>query len=132
MKNIPSKKYAISLYESIKNVEEDKISDILKSFVRILIKNKDVNKVSKIIKAFRDHYNEEENNLEITVTTANKIDQDIIELIKKKLNVSLNKEIEIKTETDEKLIGGMILRYHDTIIDGSVKKRIELLAETFK
>lgn len=132
MKNISSKKYAISLYESIKNVDENKISNILKSFVGILIKNKDINKVGKIIKAFKEYYNEQENNLEITVTTANQIDQDVMELIKKKLNGSLNKEIEIRTETNGELIGGMVMKYNDTIIDGSVKKRIELLAETFK
>ncbi|XOU93879.1 MAG: ATP synthase F1 subunit delta [Candidatus Kerfeldbacteria bacterium] len=132
MKNIPPKKYAISLYESIKNVDEHKLSDILKSFVGILIKNKDVNKVEKIIKAFRNYYNEQENNLEITVTTAEKIDQNILDMIKNKLSGSLNKEIEIKTGTDEKLIGGMVIKYNDTIIDGSVQRRIELLAETLK
>ncbi len=132
MKNIPSKKYAISLYESIKNVEEDKVSDILKSFVGILIKNKDIKNADKIIKAFRDYYNKQENNLEITVTTAEQIDQSVVDMISKKLNESLNKDIEIKTETDGTLVGGMIMRYNDTIIDGSVRRRIELLAETLK
>jgi len=132
MRNISPRKYAISLYESLCDIQKNEISAVIKSFVSLLVRNKDISKADKIVKAFRKFYCEKENILEVSVTTAGLLDDDIKAMVIKQLNGSLNKEIELQATTDKSTIGGIILKYDDTVVDGSVKRRIELLADFLK
>lgn len=132
MKNISPKKYAISLYESIKEVKRGKISEVIKGFVKLIAINKDIGKANKIIKAFIEYYNDHENILEVTVSTARPLESRDKESIIKILNSSFDKEIELTDNVDDTLIGGIVLKYGDYIADGSVKKQISLLADSLK
>lgn len=132
MRKTTPKKYAISLYESLKDAEKDKITGILKSFIFLLVKNKQLAKADKIIEAFKRYANEQEGLLELSLFSAEKLDACLKDQIIEYLEQSLNKKIEAKDYTDKNLIGGIVLKYGDKVIDGSVKRRIELLAKTLK
>lgn len=132
MRKVSPKKYAISLYESLQVIEKEKIPEVIKSFVALLARNKDLKKADKIIKAFRDYLNEQERILEVSAISAWPLDSQFREEIIKHLTNFLNKEIELKEQTDKSLIGGVVLKYGDVVVDGSVKKRIELLADSLK
>jgi len=132
MRNISPRKYAVSLYESLSGVQKDGVPAIIKSFVNLLARYKDLSKAEKVIKAFRKIYCQGENILEVSVTTTQALDDEIKTEVINCLSGSLNKEIELQTETDKDLIGGIVLKYDDTVIDGSIKKRIALLADSLK
>jgi len=132
MRKISPKKYAISLYESLQGIEKREIPEVIKSFVALLARNKDLKKADKIVKAFRDYINEQERILEVLAISAEPLDSQFKEEIIDYLESSLNKEIELKEQTDKNLVGGVILKYGDVVVDGSVKKRIELLADSLK
>lgn len=132
MRKIIPKKYAISLYQSIKGVEKAQIPKLIKSFVELLIRNKDLSKASKIIKFFNEYANEQENVLEVMVTTAEELDESTKTSIINQLKTAMNKKIELRVSTSKKLIGGVVLQYGDTVTDGSVKRRIELMADSLK
>jgi F-type H+-transporting ATPase subunit delta len=51
--------------------------------------------------------------------------QKIVSVLKGKLN----KEINVHTKTDASLIGGVVIRAGDMVIDGSVRGRLNKLAE---
>jgi F-type H+-transporting ATPase subunit delta len=51
--------------------------------------------------------------------------QKIVSVLKRKLN----KEINVHTKTDASLIGGVVIRAGDMVIDGSVRGRLNKLAE---
>ncbi|HTO56710.1 MAG TPA: F0F1 ATP synthase subunit delta, partial [Pseudomonadales bacterium] len=42
------------------------------------------------------------------------------------------REIQLSARVDESLIGGAIIRAGDTVIDGSVKGKLDKLAETLQ
>ena len=44
------------------------------------------------------------------------------------LKRKLGREVSITTSTDESLIGGVVIKAGDTIIDGSMKSQLESLA----
>ena len=46
------------------------------------------------------------------------------------LKSKLGRDVSITTRTDESLIGGVIIKAGDTIIDGSMKSQLESLALT--
>jgi len=51
--------------------------------------------------------------------------------LQKSIETKLNKKIDIQLDVDPKIIGGMVLRIDNTIIDGSIKRQLEKIREHF-
>ena len=132
MQKITPKQYAISLYESVRDVDKEKIPQLIESFVSLIAKNKDLKKADKIIKAFRKYLCEQENIIEVAVVAAKPLDDQVRQKIIDQLKSSLNKTVELKEEQDTSLIGGAVLKYGDVVVDGSIKRRVELLTDSLK
>lgn len=121
---ITPKQYAISLYESTKNVDKVEIEKRIEKFVEILKKNNDLFLIAKIIEKYYEHYRNDKQISKIEITSNEKIDSEILNKIIQKFK----KQIEIEESIDESLIGGIIVRINDNLlIDGSVKKKLENL-----
>ena len=131
-KKLSPKKYAASLYEALRGVPKDKILVALKAFVDIIVRNKDLSKTPKIIEAFREYANEQENILEIDITSVGPLESETKQVIIKNLEASLDKKIVLNESSDPELLGGVVMRYGDAVINGSVQKRLELLHSTLK
>jgi F-type H+-transporting ATPase subunit delta len=132
MRSITPKKYAISLYESLHAVEKEKIPVLIKSFIALLIRNQDMKKVDKIIKAFVVYANTMEKRVEVTLYSAKPLHAGLKDTVVNQLQKTLDRDITVREEVDPSLLGGLILKYDDVIVDGSIKKRIELLANTLR
>ena len=121
---ITPKQYAISLYESTKNVDQVEIEKRIKRFIDILRKNNNLSLVDKIVDKFHECYREERNILKIEITSDAKVNPAILNKIIHKFN----NQIEVEEKIDKSLIGGMVIKVNDdTLIDGSVKRKLEEL-----
>ena len=69
-----------------------------------------------------------ENKVDAVVTSAAKLDQNQIDEIASALKKRLGCDVNIETEIDENLIGGAVIRAGDVVIDGSLRARLEGLA----
>ena len=72
---------------------------------------------------------EAENKVKVTVTAATQVDGAIAEQIKKALQQKLGRAVELTLAVDASLIGGAIIQADDMVIDGSVRTRLQRLAE---
>ncbi|AZM97842.1 MULTISPECIES: F0F1 ATP synthase subunit delta [Halomonadaceae] len=72
---------------------------------------------------------EHEQRVDVTVTSAYKLTAAQQTKLANALKKRLNREISITTQVDKTLIGGVILRAGDTVIDGSVRGRLNRLSE---
>ncbi|BCA93581.1 F0F1 ATP synthase subunit delta [Vreelandella aquamarina] len=72
---------------------------------------------------------EHEQRVEVLVTSAYALDSQQQTKLATALKKRLNREISITTQVDKALIGGVILRAGDTVIDGSVRGRLNRLSE---
>ncbi|MCG6656676.1 F0F1 ATP synthase subunit delta [Halomonas campisalis] len=70
-----------------------------------------------------------EKRVDVTVLSAYELDDKQQQKLAGALKKRLNREISITTQVDPKLIGGVILRAGDTVIDGSVRGRLNRLSE---
>lgn len=61
------------------------------------------------------------------VTTAAPIDKAAETAIRQQLSTLVGKQVEIRTHVDESIIGGIIARIGDQLIDGSVSNQLRLL-----
>lgn len=130
MRKITPKKYAQALYESLQGKDKKEIASAIGSFVQLMVRNKAISKSEKIVSAFQDYMNEQDGVQAVSVYSAHALSKSDKDEIKSGLKKALSKEIELVEYIDPELMGGVVLKYGDTVADGSVKKQIEILANT--
>ena len=65
------------------------------------------------------------------VRTAVKLDGDQEARLAKALSAATGKDVTVKVIVDPKIIGGVVARVGDVVIDGSVKHKLDILKENF-
>jgi F-type H+-transporting ATPase subunit delta len=98
--------------------------------VRILAQNGDLGKHEEIDNEFRKLKLESQGIKEAEVTLAKEaqMNHTIIE----ELNKVVKGKLEIKQKIDESIIGGVVVRVDDTLIDASVKTQLNNLNQSLK
>ncbi|MCR4284116.1 MAG: ATP synthase F1 subunit delta [Parcubacteria group bacterium] len=130
---ITPKEYAVGLFNSAYGKDEDEVKNIINKFVDLLIKNNDLSKAGKIYDIFSSLWNKAEGIVESEVTTAKKLDKESIESLKNFLiKQSKAKKMIIREKIDKNILGGMIVRYNDKILDRSLKTKIKNLSNSIK
>jgi F-type H+-transporting ATPase subunit delta len=126
--NILSQKYAVGLYELAEKTDKNEINGKLKDFVNFIIENKDHGKIEEIVNEFSKIWDKNIKELKVSVSSVHKLSNDskdiIIEYLKERTN---SDKIDFIENIDESVIGGVILRYGDKIIDASLKNNLNNL-----
>lgn len=116
--------YAKALFGAISETSPKDHDKVLDNFVKILAQQGDQNLLPEIEGHYHRLEMENKGIKEVKVITANKVDQK--ELVSQ-LNKLLGKNIEVKHKVDEGIIGGVVIRAGDTLIDASVKNSLQTL-----
>ena len=65
--------------------------------------------------------------IEVEVTSAIELPEETREKIKKRIEEATEQRVEIKETVREDIIGGLVLRFGDVIVDGSLKSKLSQL-----
>lgn len=123
---ISPKQYAISLYEATKGASKDEAEKLIESFVKVLRFNNDLSKEKRIIEEYYAHCRKQKGIAKLRVRSSEKLSPAIVSGIVK----HFAGQVEIEEEIDPGLIGGIAIEINDdTLIDGSVKKKLQDLKE---
>ena len=106
----------------------DHITEPVKRFVRVLADNERLNELPAISELFDDLKAEAERIINVLVTSAQALDTREIQELETALKAKLAQDVAIETQVDESLIGGVLVTAGDIVIDGSVKGRLQGLA----
>ena len=102
----------------------------LTNLVKLLAENGRLTALPEIASAYDSLKAEVENRVEVTLTSSSPVDDaqqtKMIEALKKRFG----RDVSLKVEIDENLIGGARLQADDLVIDGSVSAGLEKLATT--
>ena len=120
--------YAQALYESFQDTKPKDHDTIIENFVKVLQKNGDLSEYEKIIAVYEEYDRQQRGIKEVEVTTTGevKLNKGILD----ELNVVVGKNTEIKHKVDNNLIGGVVIKVDDTLIDGSVRNHLNNLHDT--
>ncbi|GAB3370556.1 F0F1 ATP synthase subunit delta [Spongiibacter taiwanensis] len=99
------------------------------NFIRILAENKRLSLLPLISELFEAQKAIQEQTVDVELTTALALDSASEENLAKKLQQKLQREVRITSVVDPKLLGGVVVRAGDLVIDGSVRGRLAKLAE---
>ena len=98
------------------------------NFLKLLLENRRIAVLPEISEHFEALKAKVENSVDAVVTSAAPLNADQEKEIAKSLKERLGREVRITTEIDETLIGGAVIRAGDVVIDGSLRARLEGLA----
>lgn len=115
-----------------KDVFEDELSNDMYKFLMLLIEKRRIYFLEIILESFRKLVHEHENIITVEVTTAVEMNSEIREKLKKRLNKFVDKKIDMKEHCDPDIIGGMVIKIGDYLIDGSIKSKLESLEDKIK
>ncbi len=100
------------------------------NFISLLAENDRLTALPEIATQFDALKAQAENKVKVTVTSATPVDAALAEQMTKALTTRFGRAVELKLEVDPSMLGGAIIRADDMVIDGSVRTRLQRLAET--
>jgi F-type H+-transporting ATPase subunit delta len=103
----------------------DQLDDAGRNLVRLLAENGRLSVLPEIAGQFEKLRAEAEKTLEATVTSAQDLSEAQQQQIAEAIKTRFGREVKLQLETDPSLIGGAIIRAGDTVIDGSLRGRLE-------
>lgn len=95
------------------------------NFIFVLIDENRLNCLSEIINFLQEKINFQNKLLLLEVTTAKDLNDEEKGYIKTRLENKFKQEILPDFKKDETIIGGMLIKLQDTVIDLSIKKKLE-------
>jgi F-type H+-transporting ATPase subunit delta len=101
-----------------------------RNLLQLLAENDRLTALPEIAAQFDALKAEAENKVKVTVTAATDVDDALAQQIKKALEQKLGRAVELSLAVDPALIGGAVIQADDMVIDGSVRTRLQRLAET--
>ena len=118
---------------NILNQVIDKISNnfrlevLFKNFLCFLITKRRFFYVQKILKNFNEICSEKRGELKAEIKSAKNLSQDEINKITQELSNNFKSEIKLNYTHDQGLIGGLVVQIGSTMIDTSIKKKLQQL-----
>ena len=103
---------------------ESKMEKISIEFMNLIIKNSRENILPQIADSFINLYKKKNNILDVTVTSATKLDNTAKKKIVEKIKKHFNGTIEMIEKVDASLIGGFIIQIDDKQIDASISSQL--------
>jgi|O1111metagenome_2_1110795.scaffolds.fasta_scaffold06315_2 F-type H+-transporting ATPase subunit delta len=104
---------------------EGKVSVYALNFVRILADKGRIAQFSQVVAAFQKLYNKHNNIQDVTAVTAVPLKPELALKLQKRLEELTGKRIVLQNQVDPAILGGVVLKLDNDLIDDSVRARLE-------
>jgi F-type H+-transporting ATPase subunit delta len=96
-------------------------------FLQVLAEKHRLPVLFRIRREFDDLWRKEQHLLEVSVTSAVALDEETVKGIGQKIEEQTGQRVELSSAVDPELIGGIVIRVGNKILDASVRNRLERL-----
>ena len=107
-----------------------RVSPTLLKFLKVVAQHQRFNVLPAVAQGFRKQVNELAGRAEVTVTSAQPLDETLRAQVTQAVQQRLGRQVDLRTQVDESLIGGIVVRVGDTVFDGSIANRLDRLRQT--
>ncbi len=83
--------------------------------------------IFRIRDRFDELWAEENKQLEVRLTSAIELDPEVVERVRAEIERQTDRKIELESSVDEGIIGGLVLRVGNMVVDASLRGRLERL-----
>ena len=83
--------------------------------------------IYRIRSEFDSMWQQERRLLPVRVTSAIELDKSLVDSLGERIGSEVDREVEISSEVDPDILGGVVLRVGNVILDASIRSRLEQL-----
>jgi F-type H+-transporting ATPase subunit delta len=106
------------------------VSDITLNFLNLLIDKNREAFISEISEAYEKMVNKLHSKVVAKVYTAFEVDANELALLRRQLETYLGKTVDMETHVDATILGGVLVKIGDRVIDGTLKTRLNNMAKS--
>ncbi len=100
---------------------------ILKNFLTLLIEKSRMPAVFRVRRVFDELWQHENKLLPVEITSAIELDKKTVKQIGDRIGEETGQKIELSEQVDPDILGGLIVRVGNSIIDASIRARLDQL-----
>ncbi len=120
-----AQQYAAALYQALQEAAPKDQNQVIDNFIVVLKNNNDLAHYEKVIEAYEALDRQERGVARANVAFAR--ETEVSDEFIRQLNEFAKTKLEIETKVDESLIGGVVVRIDDLLLDASVKGQLNRL-----
>ncbi|HET97393.1 MAG TPA: F0F1 ATP synthase subunit delta [Desulfurivibrio alkaliphilus] len=115
-----------------KLVEAIKAAPVMVNFCKLLVEKKRAAILPEIAECYQEMVDSDRNLLRGTLVTAAEIAPELSEKVKATMEKITGKQVELTSRIDPAIIGGMVAKVGDLVLDGSIRSQLAGLKESIK
>lgn len=105
------------------------LSTYVAKFMTILVETRNIRFLDEVVEAYSRMEDGLSGRLRATIEAPMELPAELIEEIKGKIGGLTGKEVILSFKSNPALLGGLVLRIDNTILDGSLKTQLEMMKE---
>jgi F-type H+-transporting ATPase subunit delta len=113
----------------LKELFAGKVASLLWNFIGVVNLKNRLKDLPEIAAAYKDLLDEQLGKIEVDVTVAQRLPDDQLEHVRQQISAALKKDVVVHQFVHESIIGGMMLRVKDKLIDASVRNQLQSIRE---
>ncbi len=102
-------------------------SPLVRNVLKVLVDNGRLEDAPDVAREYRALVRELEQQLDVHVTTAIELDDELRAKLEQRLGASTGKQVRLHASVDPDIIGGLVVRHGDTLVDTSLRGRLDQL-----
>jgi F-type H+-transporting ATPase subunit delta len=114
---------------TLDKVFRGRASPLVMNFLGVLNNKGRLRLLGPIAQALGDLLDRQRGNVEVDVTVAQQLSPDQLEQVRRRVSQALGKNAVVRQHVDPDVIGGLVLRVEDRLIDASVRYQLEAMRE---
>ncbi|MGP4845467.1 F0F1 ATP synthase subunit delta [Marinobacter sp. 1Y8] len=115
--------------EFLVNLYDNSVSEPVRNFITILSENQRLPLLPEISSLYDTYRADIERSVDVEVSAPYELSEAQQKTLTEALSRKLDRKVSLATKVDQSLIGGVIIRAGDTVIDASVRGKIAKLTE---
>ena len=100
---------------------------LTRNVIKVLVDNGRLTELDDLAAEFRTLVKRHEGQLDVNVTSAVELPAELTKQLEERLSKSTGKQVTLHTSIDPSIIGGLVVQHGDTLVDTSLKGRLDSL-----
>jgi F-type H+-transporting ATPase subunit delta len=113
----------------LRRVFDGRVSPLVMKFLGLLNEKGRLGLLPSIAGAYDDLVDEQLGKVEVDVTAATQLDAGQLQTVQSAVSTALKKNAVVHNYVDESILGGLILRVQDQLLDGSVRAQLAAMKQ---
>ena len=101
--------------------------EVIVNFLKLLIENHRMPVIFRVRRGYEELWEDENKLLPVRVTSAVELDKSTVSQIGDKIAEQTGRKVELSSEVDPDILGGIVVRVGNSILDASIRNRLEQL-----